>query len=289
MDVRRRYEDTELVHRRPRLHSRARTARGPHAKRPGHVRRWPGSSRASAPSHEPAGVATLALLGAPRVRAHGVWRELPPARWVGLLAYVARAGSWVRREALAAAFWPEHERDRAYVNVRQALQSIARSPAGDAFEREPTRVLWRGACDVTTFEGHVRSHAWRRAIAAYTGPFLDGYEEIEATPFGTWLEAERQGLEDRWRASVSALAERLLEGHRAFEALELADRLVRRDPFDEAAVRLALRAAAAHGDRTRGARAFHALRRTLADELDVEPEAATVELAADLMGAAAVR
>ena len=60
---------------------------------------------------------------------------------MAMLAYVARCGTWVRREALAALFWPDHDREHAYLNLRQTLQTIARSPVGAAFEREPARVL----------------------------------------------------------------------------------------------------------------------------------------------------
>lgn len=286
MDVRRRFDLTARDTTHLRLRRRSKAARAPHAIRLGDggrrttVLAAPGYATVSEPA------ATLALLGAPRVRTSGVWRALPPVRWVALLAYVARAGTWVRREALAAAFWPEHDRDRAYVNLRQALQSIARSPAGDAFEREPARVAWRGASDVAAFEAQVRANAWRTAVATYAGPFLDGYEEVEATPFQAWLEAERRGLEDRWRASVSGCAIRLMEVGRGFEAIELADRLVRFDPYDEGAVRLVMQAAASHGDWARGARAYRALCRALEEELGVEPEAATRELASDLLGAA---
>jgi DNA-binding SARP family transcriptional activator len=228
----------------------------------------------------------LALLGPPRVRSDGAWRALPPGRWVALLAYVARAGGWVRREALAAQFWPDHDRHRASWNLRQTLQTIARSAAGGAFEREATRVAWRGASDVAAFDLHVRVGDWRAAVASYGGTFLDGLEVSDGGPVQDWLDAERAGLGDRWRTAVLAFAEERLRDARPHDALELADRLIRHDPLDEAAVRLAMRAAAGCGDRQRGARAFSALQAKLQSELGLDPERETCDLRAALTGAA---
>jgi len=221
---------------------------------------------------------TLALLGAPRLRIDGVWHDLPPSRWVALLAYVAHARTWVRREALAATFWPEHDQVRASWNLRQCLQTIARSRAGSAFEREPTRVCWHGTTDLAAFESHLEATSWRAAVATYRGPFLDGLEAVDVSLFQEWLGVERGALEERWRAGVLALAEERLSANRAGAALDLVHTLLRHDPLDEVAVRLALRAAAASGDRTRGARAFRAFCEALRDELGAEPEPATESL-----------
>lgn len=222
---------------------------------------------------------TLQLLGPPRLHLDGVWRELPLTRWVLLLAHVARTGTWVRREALAAMFWPDHDKDRANWNLRQALQTIARSQAACAFEREPTRVRWNGMCDVTTFDAHVRAQAWRKVVGAYGGTFVDGLEETQAASVQEWLAFERTSLTVRWRTAVIGLAKQQLDDGRALDALDLADRLLGCDPFDETAARLAMRAAVAAGDGHRAARVYRALRTLLEDEFGGEPEAATAALA----------
>jgi DNA-binding SARP family transcriptional activator len=225
------------------------------------------------------GPPNLKLLGAPRLHIDGFWRELPLTRWVLLLAYVARSGTWVRREALAALFWPDHDKDRANWNLRQALQTIARSQAACAFEREPTRVRWNGMCDVTTFEAHVRAQSWRKVVGAYGGTFVDGLEETQAASVQEWLTFERTSLTDRWRTGVMALAEQRLDDGHALDALDLADRLLGCDPFDETAARLAMRSAVAAGDGHRAARVYRALRTLLEEEFGGEPEAATAALA----------
>lgn len=222
----------------------------------------------------------LVLLGTPKVRTATAWHDLPPSRWLALLAYVARCGTWVRREALATLFWPDHDREHAYLNLRQTLQTIARSPAAAAFEREPARVRWSGATDVAEFEAHVQAGGWRRALDAYGGPLLDGLELAEVTPAQEWLDTERRTLEDWWRSAGLALAAQHLQRGRALDALALADRLVRRDALDEAALRIGLAAAVAAGDRQRARRTFATFRGHLLDELGMEPEEETLALVA---------
>lgn len=224
----------------------------------------------------------LVLLGTPKVRSAGGWHDLPPARWLAMLAYVARSATWVRREALASLFWPDHTREHAYLNLRQTLQTIARSPAGAAFEREPARVRWTGATDVAEFERHVHGGGWRDALGTYGGPLLDGLELTEVTPAQEWLEAERRTLEDWWRTGALALAAEHLQQARPLDALALADRLLRRDALDEAALRIGLEAAVAAGDRQRARRTCATFRGHLRDELGMEPEPETLALAARL-------
>ncbi|MFO7545144.1 MAG: BTAD domain-containing putative transcriptional regulator [Trueperaceae bacterium] len=234
-----------------------------------------GSIRRGSAGEQP----TLGLLGAPRVRIDGDWRDLPPTRWVALLAYVARSGAWVRREALAAMFWPDHDKDRANWNLRQSLQTIARSHVSAAFEREPTRVRWNGTSDVATFETHVQAQAWRKVVGVYGGTFLEGLEETQASSVQEWLAFERTTLADRWRTGVLSLAEQRLNDGHALEALDFAERLLACDPLDETVTRMAMRAAVAAGDRHRAARVYRSLRTVLEAELGVEPEPATEALA----------
>jgi DNA-binding SARP family transcriptional activator len=224
----------------------------------------------------------LQVLGAPRLHSAGVWWDLPPARWVALLAYLARSGGWVRREALAALFWPEHDDHGASVNLRQTLQTIVRSPAGEALVREPTRVRWAGRCDAEAFDALVRNQDWEAAVRSYGGTFLDGVEVAEVPPVQDWIEAERVGLQDRWRTCGLVVARSRLEAERALEAVAVAERLHGQDPFDEAALRLLLRALVASGDRRRAERVFASARAELERELGVDPEGETLRLAAEL-------
>lgn len=278
-------DERELLPARPRR--RASAWRAPRTTRwrlpDAHNRDARATGHGRAPSTTPA----LVLLGTPKARCSGVWHDLPPSRWLAMLAYVARSGTWVRREALATLFWPDHNREHAYLNLRQTLQTIARSPVGAAFEREPTRVRWTGTTDVDDFEQNVHVGGWRAALNAYGGPLLDGVELAEVTPAQEWLETERRTLADWWRTGALALAAEHLQKGRAHDALTLADRLLRSDALDEAALRIGLEAAVTAGDRQRARRTFAAFRGHLLDELGMEPEVETLALAAhfELVGA----
>ena len=224
----------------------------------------------------------LSLLGPPRLRVDGSWVELPPTRWVALLAYLARCGGWVRREALAALFWPDHDDHGAALNLRQTLQTIVRSPGGAALEREPVRVRWAGGCDVEAFEELVRERAWDAAVEAYRGTFLDGVELDHVPTVQTWIETERTGLHERWRTCALTLAASRLETGACRDALILAEGLLQADPYDEAALRLLLQSTVACGDRQRALRSYRAACERMASELQLEPEDDTRLLAADL-------
>ncbi len=240
--------------------------------------RAPRQARTRASDDRPA----LLLLGTPRLRHLGGVTDLPLARWVALLAYLARGGGWVRREVLAALFWPEHDDHGASLNLRQTLQTIVRSAAGVALEREPTRVRWTGSSDVEAFDALVRDQAWAAAVSTYGGVFLDGLNVPDVPNVQEWIDAERSGLHARWRTGALAMGRSYLNDGRCFDLLALAERLCRSDPFDEEALRLMLRAAVGCGDRKRAERTLATACSLFQRELGVAPEADTLALAGEL-------
>lgn len=222
---------------------------------------------------------TLQLLGPPRLRHEGAAVDLPLARWTALLAYLARGGGWVRREVLATLFWPEHDDHGASLNLRQTLQTIVRSPAGVALEREPTRVRWSGGCDVASFDALVGEQAWSSVVRAYGGAFLDGLDVPDVPNVQEWIDAERSGLHARWRTAALLEGRAALAEGRCLDVLPLAERIYHADPFDEEALRLLLEASVRCGDRKRAERSFEGARRAFERELGVEPDPETMALA----------
>lgn len=225
---------------------------------------------------------SLALLGPPRLRFVDSVIDLPLARWTALLAYLARGGGWVRREVLATLFWPDHDDHGASLNLRQTLQTIVRSPAGVALEREATRVRWAGGCDAEAFDVLVREQRWGAVVRAYGGPFLDGLDVPDVPTVQEWIAAERTGLHARWRTAALLEARAALHSGRCLDALALAERLCRSDAFDEEALRLLLEATVHCGDRTRAERTLGGAVRAFERELGVEPDPETMALARTL-------
>lgn len=219
------------------------------------------------------------LLGPPAVRVGGDWVPLRPGRADAVFAFVARRGAPVRRAEVAALLWPEMDGRRASTNLRQALRGLVTGPLGPLVGRDRERLWVEAASDVPWFEQAVREARWDDAVAAYGGSLLEGFELDDAGEFGSWLDSERAAVGERWRRACVVLVEAAHHRGDHADALRIADLVVRADPLDEAAVRLALRAAAALGDRAGVRRRFEALRTTLEREVGVAPEAATVAIA----------
>ncbi|MBZ9715011.1 hypothetical protein [Deinococcus multiflagellatus] len=76
----------------------------------------------------------LQLLGPPTCAG----QPLPPHKPVALLLHLAYTGDWVRREALAALFWPEDAERRARHNLRGCCcTGRARSPGQGRWRWNP--------------------------------------------------------------------------------------------------------------------------------------------------------
>ncbi|MBW6455042.1 MAG: hypothetical protein K0A98_04075 [Trueperaceae bacterium] len=215
------------------------------------------------------------LLGTPEARAGGAWRPLGPTRPHAALVYVAVRGGFVRRAELADLLWPELDDEHAYASLRQALQRLGRGGLGDLLGRDRIGLWLTGDCDLACFRAAVAEQRWRDAVHVHAGPLLQGFEIDDAGEFAAWLASERAAVAEDWRRACRALlAGANAEGRRG-EALRYADLLVRADPLDEQAVREAMQAAAADGDRLGVARRYEELASLLRRECGVEPEVAT--------------
>jgi DNA-binding SARP family transcriptional activator len=86
-----------------------------------------------------------------------------------------------------------------------------------------------------------------------------------------WLEPLALRVEDLARSVGERLARDAIRDGRYDEALEVARTLIERDPCDETARELAIRAFVGAGDRTAASRELRAYREVLMRELDAEP------------------
>lgn len=218
--------------------------------------------------------------------------ELPPlesARARSLLAYLLlNADAPQPRQRLAFLLWPDSSEGQARTNLRHLLHNLRRSLAdADRFlEVTPRTLRWRPGApywlDVAAFEealarADAAEHdpdaevaALRDAAALYAGDLLAGsYDE--------WLLGARERLHHRHLAALRRLAELLSARGEHADATHFAQELLRGDPLQEAAYRLAMRVHAAAGDRARAVRAYHACATMLRRELGAEPSAATEE------------
>ncbi|HEX6049672.1 MAG TPA: BTAD domain-containing putative transcriptional regulator, partial [Gemmatimonadaceae bacterium] len=87
--------------------------------------------------------------------------------------------------------------------LRQALGENALIGAGDVVRLDVARVR----CDVRDFEDTLARGELARAVALYTGPFLDGFFLADTLEFERWATRERERLATVYARALESLAE----------------------------------------------------------------------------------
>ena len=129
--------------------------------------------------------------------------------------------------------------------------------------------------DVESFRqgaGSGNLHAWLQALSLYQGDLLEGN-------YDDWLVVERESLYLQYIRLLHRACHRLLQEGRFADVLPLAERLVQAETYDERALRLLMQAYHEMGRRGAALAAYDRFVALAADELGVEPEAATQALA----------
>jgi DNA-binding SARP family transcriptional activator len=201
--------------------------------------------------------------------------SLDSGRAESLLALlVLRAGVAQPRRRLAQLLWPDSTDGQARTNLRKVLHTVRRrAPEVDRYvEVTPDALRWRSevACrvDAAAFTSLVEASRTREAVELYAGDLLEGCDD-------DWVQDERDRLRRLHRHALAELAELADAAGDPTEALTVAERLLRADPWDEDATRRVMRLHAANGDRARALRAFHACASALERELGVGVSTAT--------------
>ena len=204
-----------------------------------------------------------------------------------LLALVAAAAPRaVTRDRIMAFLWPESDSARASNSLRQALHSLRRDLNEDLFLPEPAGGIQldreKVTVDLWVFRDAVARRAPAEAVAAYRGPFLDGFQIGGAPEFCQWVEAEREQVERAYRAALDTLARQAESAARHDEAVAWRRRLAAADPFSSRVALGLLKALTAGGDRP-GALQHAAVHENLVrSHLEVDPDPAIAEFVASL-------
>lgn len=201
---------------------------------------------------------------------------------LALLAFVARAPAMgVSRDRILATFWPERDERHGRGALRQALYALRRELGrglvlGTWEIRLNPRVI---SADAWTFERALGEGDMEAGVAAYRGPFLDGFHIAGAPEFGRWAERERALLAERYGAALEELALAAAERGDWNAAAAAWRRRVREDPFDARAVRQLMVALDRTGNRTAALRWADRHSRLTRTELDVPPDPGVQALA----------
>ncbi|HTA39460.1 MAG TPA: BTAD domain-containing putative transcriptional regulator [Candidatus Acidoferrales bacterium] len=227
--------------------------------------------------HETAAPVDVEFAGG-TVRACG--REVRLAgREAELLFALAARREPMARAHLAALLWPELDDDSARNALSVCLHRLRRSVGAAAIVREGEgyRLCDGARVDVWEIErtlAAMRSRGW-----------LDEDARTALTRFATQLNAPSPARMERWewfgaqgrriealRVDVThRLGADALERGDAYAALTCANEILGRDPFDEPAREMAIRAHLAMDDRAAAMRSYRQYREILQSELQTEP------------------
>ena len=220
------------------------------------------------------------LLGGCDIRVHG--RPLPPPRyrkeWWLLALLVLRHDRESSRDALAEAFWPDSDGDRALLYLRRSLTNLrhALGPEAARLLSPSPRTLrfdLSGAfADAAAFDRAVRktpSHSpseeeLAQAVELYQGPLLPDCTE-------EWVLPEREERAQAYLAALEDLAQKATDRSDPAAAVHWLRRLVFAAPRRESASGALMIALAEGGDRVAATQVYQDLRRLLRQELNTEP------------------
>ncbi len=222
-----------------------------------------------------------------------------------LLAYLAaEAPQPHRRDSLAGLLWPEWPDRAARKNLRNVLANLRkvirdRSVSGDGradfTERgsSPFLLVTRETIqfnadsdhwlDVTAFRSLIEAEyptiqQLEEAVAMYRGPFLEGFFLKDSAAFEDWSLLVRERIQRQALEALHRLAEHHEQRGEYERAQTCAWRQVELAPWYEEAHQQLMRALAFSNQRSAALAQYDICRRTMAQELGVEPAPETTRL-----------
>ena len=208
--------------------------------------------------------------------------EIPQGKTSALLYYLAYQHDWVNREDILYLFWSDTEELKARNNLRQLLSAIRKLPFVGSLETTNHRLRWTVPSDTQAFKEAFVEENWSKAATCYQGPLLYGFRNPGLPEFESWLELERANLFSQYRSAVFKLSEHLEREGRYAQAAQCLGRLHQFEPFDEHVLQYYMRQLALAERQSEALSAFERFCKTLALELDAEPETATQALVAKI-------
>ncbi|MEO7041351.1 MAG: BTAD domain-containing putative transcriptional regulator [Gemmatimonadaceae bacterium] len=230
----------------------------------------------------------LSLLG-PQAVSRSDGREfgtLPaqPKRFALLAFLTLAAGSYLRRDTIAAIFWPDLDQSAARRALRNTLYHL-REALGDGVilthgdeqvAIDPSMIR----CDVSRLREAAEEGRYEDAVDLYRGELLAGMHFANSGEgFEEWLSAERARVLEVTVSAVRALADREEAAGNTVAAVYWAQRACTLLPGDETWLRRAMTLLDASGDRGGALRRHESYSKRLSAEFGAKPAAETESLA----------
>jgi DNA-binding SARP family transcriptional activator len=246
--------------------------------------------RRSARPPEPA--LAISLLGHARFVAAGVpYKVSAPPRTLPLLGMLLlNRGTYMMRDAVAFALWPDDTENAARTNLRRHLNYLKNAlPSCETpwFVADAEWVIWNehsaASFDVDTFRSFVgRPETMADAVALYRGDLLAGFDD-------EWLSLIRDRLRSRY---LGALQELLIAARTRRDfvlAAEYARRILCEDGWREDTVRHLMAVRYESGDRAGALHEYGQFVRRLREEIGIEPMRETIVLRDAIARSASLR
>jgi len=220
----------------------------------------------------------LQVLGSPAVTANGglCGGAAGQRKAIALLALLAAGGRrGLSRDRIVAMLWSEAPAEPANHRLTQLLYSLRRDLGsaelflGSADLRLNPGVL---ATDLEAFTAALESGTFDGAVAAYGGPFLDGFYLSGAPQFEHWVEEERARLAQRHASALEALARGAAGAGDLMAAAGWWRQLAQVEPTNARIAVCYMEALGAAGDRPAALRFARAYETLLRQEFDADPD-----------------
>jgi predicted ATPase/DNA-binding SARP family transcriptional activator len=228
----------------------------------------------------------------------GLLTDIKSQKGVALICYLAVSQKKATRPFLAALFWPDMPENQALMNLRKVLQRLQPLRTYLVITRETVDFNQDAdyCLDVAEFEEETATSSFgtakggsmqavpqdiirlQKAIDLYQGDFLDGFMLADAPLFEEWVLAQRARLREVALAALQRLIAHFGEEGGYETAVAFARQLLTIEPWHEETHRELMHLLALSGQRSAALAQYESCCRLLADELGVEPAAATVQL-----------
>lgn len=219
----------------------------------------------------------VTLFGGLRILRGGQPVASPPFRSQALLAWLLLHPSEGKREQIAGGLFPDSPEETAKARVSDCLWLLKKHLPEFPLCSTPTEIglsTEQVCVDVHTFRQSLQRgdpSSLAQAIDLYRGDLLPEQD-------ADWLLLERENLYLAYVRALQALSARFLQNGEPAQAVPLLEKLDRIEPFDENNLRGLLRAYQAVGRRGAALAAFDRFRARLRDEMELEPEPATLDV-----------
>src|SRR4051812_16499528 len=195
-------------------------------------------------------------------------------RRLAVLAVLAASEAGVSRDRLMDLLWPKADPGRGRHSLDEALSGLRRELRSDelflgvASLRLNPDVVASDLADQTTA---LRAGDAERAVALYTGPFLDGFAVPDAGEFERWVDGERSRRARAHATALEGLAASSTSRGDYLGAVRWWQVRVALDPLDTPATLRLLGALTTAGNPVEALRAARVHEALVRDELDSAP------------------